>query len=146
MSQVGAVNIDGAKAVLLGVVVTLLSCVGCGNAVGPTSGVVKFDDGSPVSSGSIEFRRVSDRERFASRISSEGEFRPADEDGEVGLPPGSYEVVVVQIVLTEDLAKEAHSHGNTVPRRYADYHTSGLTVDVSEGQIDPIQILIASQD
>jgi hypothetical protein len=30
-----------------------------------------------------------------------------------------HEVVVVQIVLTEDLAKNAYTHGHTVPRRYA---------------------------
>ncbi|MCS7469475.1 carboxypeptidase regulatory-like domain-containing protein [Stieleria sp. ICT_E10.1] len=119
-------------------------CVGCDSFVGPTSGVVRFDDGTPVSSGSIEFRRLTDKERFASRITPEGAFQPANQDGEIGLPPGPYEVVVVQIVLTEDLAKEAHSHGNTVPRRYADYYTSGLKVDIDDGQTDPVEIVLQS--
>lgn len=116
--------------------------VGCGTVVGPRSGTVHFDDGTPVMSGSIEFRRTSDKERFASRISPEGTFYPASQDGEVGLPPGSYEVVVVQIVLTEDLAKESHAHGNTVPRRYADYYTSGLSVEIAVEQTEPVRIVL----
>lgn len=116
---------------------------GCGRADVPTSGVVRFDDGSPVTSGSIEFRRVSDKASFASRISPNGTFQPTGEDGTVGLPPGSYDVVVVQIVLTEDLALEDHTHGHTVPRRFADYYTSDLSVVVDDGQSAPIEITIA---
>lgn len=120
----------------------LVGIWGCGRADVPTSGVVRFDDGSPVTSGSIEFRRVSDKESFASRISPNGTFRPAGEDGTIGLPIGTYDVVVVQIVLTEDLAMEKHTHGHTVPRRFADYYTSDLSVVVDEGQSTPIEITI----
>ncbi|MDG2219779.1 MAG: carboxypeptidase-like regulatory domain-containing protein [Rubripirellula sp.] len=119
-----------------------LSLVGCGQPVGPVSGVVRFSDGEPVKSGSIEFRRDSDQTRFASRIATDGSFQPADQDGRVGLPPGAYDIVVVQIVLTEDLALEMHSHGNTVPRRYADYYTSGLKAEIAEGQMEPIEIIV----
>ena len=51
----------------------------------------------------------------------------------------------MQIVLTEDLAKEAHAHGNTVPRRYADYYTSGLKVEISPDQNDPVEIVIQQE-
>jgi hypothetical protein len=124
----------------------IVTLVGCGHAVGPTSGVVRFSDGSPVTSGSIEFRRTSDKERFASRIASDGTFRPANQDGGIGLSPGTYDIVVVQIVLTEDLAKEAHTHGHTVPRRYADYYTSDLRAEVNEGETGPIEVLIEVDD
>ncbi|QDS89099.1 hypothetical protein EC9_32960 [Rosistilla ulvae] len=124
----------------------LVASIGCGPPIGPTSGIVRFDAGEPVRSGSIEFRRLSDKERFASRISPEGEFQPANQAGEIGLPPGSYEVVVVQIVLTEDLAKSVHAHGNTVPRRYADYYTSGLSVEVAEAQTEPIELILETDD
>ena len=124
----------------------LLCVAGCSPPVGPISGVVRFEDGSPVQSGSIEFRRLTDQERFSSRIAPDGSFTPSDSDGIVGLPPGKYEMVVVQIVLTEDLAKEAHTHGGTVPRRYADYYTSGLKTEITEGQIDPIEIVVESED
>ena len=125
---------------------TLLAFVGCGRAVGPTSGSVKFDDDSPVQSGSIEFRNIRNKARFASRIARDGTFQPVDEDGNIGLPPGTYEVVVVQIVLTEDLALKDHTHGHTVPRRYADYHTSGLRIKVEEDELEPIEVLISVGD
>ena len=62
------------------------------------------------------------------------------------------EVVVVQIVLTEDLAADLHTHGRTVPRRYADYYTSGLRVTNPEvvesgSQSDPpLQITLVGDD
>lgn len=124
----------------------MLCLVGCSGPVGPTSGVVQFNDGSPVQSGSVELRRRGDRARFSSRISKDGTFRPMSESGIAGVPPGTYEAVVVQIVLTEDLASEDHTHGKTVSRRYADYYTSGLRVEVTEGQTDPIALKVTEQE
>ena len=124
----------------------VLFTTGCGGPVGPTTGVVHFEDGTPVKSGSVELRRLSDKERFSSRIAPDGTFRPADKDSNVGLPPGNYDAVVVQIVLTEDLAAEDHTHGRTVPRRYADYYTSDLKVQVNPDQVAPVMIVIKSDE
>ncbi|MCH1438287.1 MAG: carboxypeptidase regulatory-like domain-containing protein [Rubripirellula sp.] len=133
---------DGTKWGLLLGTALLLMIAGCSKSEGPTSGLVRFDDGTPVTSGSIEFRRLTDKVRFASRINPQGMFQPTSQEGAVGLPPGTYEVVVVQIVLTEDLAFEAHTHGNTVPRRYADYYTSGLKVDIAPNQVKRVEIVV----
>jgi len=124
----------------------MLSATGCSKPVIPTEGVVRFSDGSPVQSGSIEFRRVTDKERFASRIRPNGQFTPEDSRGVIGLPVGTYEVVVVQIVLTEDLALESHDHGMSVPRRFADYYTSGLKVVVAKGDARPIDLVLPESD
>ena len=107
-------------------------------------GQVVFEDGSPVSAGSIEFRDVEDGDRFASRIKA-GWFQPEDKNGKPGIPPGNYEIVVVQVVMTEDLVKEAHRHGNTVPTRYADYHTSGLTTTIEPKQVDDLKVIVAAE-
>ena len=140
----------------LGILCLLL--VGCGQTNSSYQGVVRFDDGSPVQSGSVEFRSLADGSRYASRIDTDGSFALADQDGKLRCPPGQYEVVVVQIVLTEDLAAEAHQHGRTVPRRYADYYTSGLRVKnpgnaenegnaENGGQSDPpLQITLVTDD
>lgn len=127
---------------LLLLTITIFAVAGCGGPIGPTAGVVKFDDGTPVTSGSIEFRSLTDKQRYASRIAPDGSFHPTNRNGTMGLPAGSYEIVVVQIVLTEDLAKEKHTHGNTVPRRYADYYTTGLKTDISPGQLEPVEIVV----
>ncbi len=118
------------------------SMVGCGSQSGIATGVVKFSDGEPVQSGSIEFRSLANGTRYASRISNDGTFKLADQDGAIRCPPGDYEVVVVQIVLTEDLAADSHTHGRTVPRRYADYYTSDLRITTAASDTSPIAIVI----
>lgn len=119
----------------------LTSVVGCGFGDGPQSGNVRFKvDGSPVTSGKIEFRRVGDLARFNAVIQNDGTFQPSDQDGVIGLPPGNYDVVVIQIVLTEDLQKFLHTHGHTVDTRHAAYETSDLTYEVAEGQTADIEI------
>lgn len=110
----------------------LLVSIGCSGAKHSAGGIVQFDDGQPVQSGSIELRSLADGFRYASRIANDGTFTLADQDGVVGCPPGDYEVVIVQIVLTEDLAAADHQHGRTVPRRYADYYTSGLRTEKAD--------------
>lgn len=123
-----------------------LCVVGCGKPTTPSAGFVQFIDGEPVQSGSIEFRSLDDRASFASRLSPDGGFTLTDKDGAENLPVGDYEVVVVQIVLTEDLAAEAHQHGRTVPRRYADYYTSGLTFSNQADRTAPIEIALEFEE
>lgn len=48
------------------------------------------------------------------------------------------------MVLTEDLAADAHERGRTVPRRYADYYTSGLRTQIREGESGEIEITLAT--
>ena len=126
-------------------ILLVLLLVGCDKSIGPTQGSVRFEDGEPVQAGSIEFRSLDGGRRYASRIDPKGQFQPRDLYRRIGLPAGEYEVVVVQIVLTEDLALKDHRHGRTVPRRYADYYTSGLRTTVKAGQTEPIEIVIAAE-
>ncbi len=113
---------------------------GCGGDSLPATGIVRFSAQEPVQSGSIEFRSRLGGLRYASRIGSDGSFLLTDQDGEASFPPGEYEVVVVQIVLTEDLAADAHHHGRTVPRRYADYYTTDLHFSNAVNRTEPILI------
>ncbi|KLU06694.1 hypothetical protein RISK_001258 [Rhodopirellula islandica] len=116
-----------------------LLLAGC-SAQHPATGFVGYTDGEPVQSGSIEFRLIETGDRFAGRIARDGEFTLRDQDGNESLPPGDYEVVVVQIVLTEDVAAADHDHGRTVPRRYADYYTSGLRYSNPADRVDSIRV------
>ena len=135
------------RRVSLGIATALaLLVTGCGKPGGNYEGSVLFDDGTAVQSGSVEFRSLADGSRYASRIATDGSFALTDKDGELGCLPGDYEVVVVQIVLTEDLAAEAHEHGRTVPRRYADYYTSGLRVTNPKHAESPLQVTLEVSD
>jgi hypothetical protein len=120
--------------------VIVLATLGCSSSGPPPSGIVRFDDGQPVQSGSVEFRSLDSGERYAGRIASDGSFELQDKDGKPSLPPGEYEAVVVQIVITEDLAAESHEHGRTVPRQYADYYTSDLRIANQADRTAPLVV------
>lgn len=121
--------------------ICLLVClVGCSAEPVKNAGVIQFEDGQPVQSGSTEFRSVASGARYSSRIGSDGSFALCDKDGVPAFPPGEYEVVVVQIVITEDLAAADHQHGHTVPRRYADYFTSNLRFSNKADRTGPVEI------
>jgi len=122
----------------------LLLLSGCSDSQPAPTGVVRFDDGQPVQSGKVELRSLSTDMRYAGKIATDGSFVLQNEEGVTGLPAGEYEAVVVQMVLTEDLAADQHQHGRTVPRRYADYYTSGLRVTNEPQRSDPLAITLQS--
>lgn len=124
---------------------TLLFLSGCGDELHPGTGFVRFEDGQPVQSGSVELRSTASGDRYSGRIDAHGWFQLTDADGREQIPPGDYEAVVVQIVLTEDLALDEHTHGTTVPRRYADYYTSGLGTTVRQGDEEPIELFLSPE-
>lgn len=123
----------------------LVAVVGCSGTEDTGKGVVRFTDGEVVESGSVEFRSLASGDRYAGKIDSSGRFKLVDKDGRVGIPDGDYEVVVVQIVLTEDLAADMHSHGRSVPRRYADYYTSDLRVTTKAESPLSIELVLSTE-
>lgn len=125
---------------------SLLCASGCSDSGHSGSGVVRFSDHEPVRAGSVEFRSIiGGKNRYASRIGDQGQFQLTDAQGRHGIADGEYEVVVVQIVITEDLALEQHTHGRTVPRRYADYYTSGLRVSVQSKHPQAIELVLSPE-
>ena len=131
-------------------VIVLLSLfstiIGCGGpTLLPAAGTVQFDDGSPVQTGVVEFRSTDGEYRGASKISNEGAFALETLDGQSGVPAGQYDVIVVQLVITEDLSLADHNHGKPVPRKYADYFTSGLKVDVTPENASNLVVRVARQ-
>lgn len=119
---------------------------GCGGPTTvPVRGRVEFSDGQPVQTGRIEFRAVDAEWRAMSEIGPDGSFSLAMADGVAGLPPGDYDIIVVQLIITEDLALGDHGqggHGRSVPRRFADYYTSGLRATVTDGQPNDLRVTI----
>lgn len=106
--------------------------VGCSPGGVPISGQVLFDDGEPVRSGRIEFRHRETRHRGMGTIDDQGQYDLADMDGGRSFRPGTYDVIVVQMIITRDLTLQQHDHGRPVPRSFADYDTSGLQADIGD--------------
>ncbi|TVQ04356.1 MAG: carboxypeptidase regulatory-like domain-containing protein [Planctomycetaceae bacterium] len=121
----------------------LLFLVGCGGPIRvPIEGNVRFSDGEPVRTGKIELRGREPGVRAAAVLDDEGRFALRTDDGALGLPPGDYDVAIVQIVLVEHRSLEEHGHGRPLSRKYADYFTSGLTASVPESGIRDLVITV----
>lgn len=132
---------------------------GCGGSgLVTVAGKVVFEDGEPVRTGRIEFRRSSPdsasaagstataQQRAVGVLDAEGRFRLRNDDGEDGCPPGDYDVVIVQLVSVEHRSLKSHNHGRPLPRKYADYYTSGLKATVPEAGIEGLVLEVSSGD
>jgi hypothetical protein len=135
---------------------------GCGEsrpATYPVEGVLRFEDGQPVPFGTVEFRSPAARVTARGKVDERGRFRLttfSDGDGAVA---GEHQVIVVQYVSSAALQQGAvhtdpshASHGSQVahraalvPRKYADYSTSGLTANVEAGDANRITLQVARQ-
>ncbi len=125
----------------------LLLASGCGGSGHvPVAGRVLFDDGEAVRTGRIEFRARDQPVRGTGTIDAEGHFRLQTDDGKDGLPPGEYDAVIVQMVIVEQLSLAAHGHGRQVPRRYSDYYTSGLAVEVPQDGTTALTLTLSASD
>ena len=123
-----------------------VATVGCdGVALLPVKGRVVFSDGEPVRTGRIEYNASGSPHRAMGVIDDTGYFELMTADGEKGLPAGEYDVIVVQLVITEDLSLADHDHGRAVPIKYADYTTSDLKALVSDGNAEEQQIIVESK-
>ncbi len=134
----------GFQACLLFAGLMTFGIVGCGGPKSlPIRGKVVFADDQPVENGKIEFRGVGSAYRAMGEIAKDGTFALRTLEGEDGVPAGSYDVIVLQVIITEDLGKAAHDHGRPVPRKYGDYFTSGLKVEVTPENAGSIVIKLA---
>lgn len=137
----------------------LILASGCGGSgLVPVSGKVVFEDGEPVRTGRIEFRSSSPdsaaaaggtavaQQRAVGVLDADGRFRLRNDDGEDGCPPGDYDVVIVQLVSVEHRSLKSHNHGRPLPRKYADYYTSGLKATVPEAGTQALVLEVSSGD
>lgn len=86
------------------------------------------------------------QQRAVGVLDAEGRFRLRNDDGEDGCPPGDYDVVIVQLVSVEHRSLKSHNHGRPLPRKYADYYTSGLKATVPEAGIEGLVLEVSSGD
>lgn len=127
----------------MGTICFLLLFVGCtGSSNVPAEGRVLFADQTPVRSGKVELRSADSPMRAVGVIDSEGKFVLQTDDGREGIPPGDYEAVVVQFIVTEDMSLGTHGHGGAVPRRYSDYYTSGLKLSIPDSGSRELQLIV----
>jgi hypothetical protein len=112
----------------LAVGVLALSLAGCGDGLQPVTGKVVYEDGTPVSGGSVTFNSKDKGTNASGDIADDGTFSLAF-NGSKGAAPGQYKVVVV--------GKDT-GYGNppTVDDVYGDPSKTPLTQEIVAGKND----------
>jgi len=115
-------------------IVGLAAMLGCGDDHPPTysvSGRVEFDDGTPVKAGQVELFARDAKLNARGVIGRDGTFQLTTFHENDGAVEGTQDAIVLQFLATERSGLAQHDHGAAVDLKYADYQTSGLTIEVS---------------
>ena len=124
-------------------VVFLASFVGCSDGrlkAYPAKGKVVFKTGSPVHVGTVELKSREHGVQARGAIDKDGNFTLTtyvDGDGAIA---GAHDCVVVQFVMTEELADFKPSAVGVVHPRFASYSTSGLSVEIKADQVNELKV------
>lgn len=88
---------------------TLAACDSGKPAVYPVTGVVKFEDGSPVTSGVIEFLSVERQLNARGTIDEQGRFALTTFRANDGAVAGRHDVVILQTFAPDALGEVKHN-------------------------------------
>jgi hypothetical protein len=118
----------------LAALAALLGAAGCGSDRYPVTGKVTYEDGSPLTEGSVtgEMGDGADRVMVQGDVRPDGSFewgtlKPGD-----GAKPGKYRVIVTPLALGDsELAKGMQP---AVDDKFTRYETSGIEFEVKAGK------------
>lgn len=96
----------------------------------PVRGKVEFADGAAVTFGSVELRAANQAMNARGSIRPDGSFELTTFETGDGAIAGKHQVIVIQLLLNDRTTQHRHRPRDLVDRKYADYRTSGLVVDV----------------
>lgn len=96
--------------------------------------------------GTIELRSIPAGTIARGKIAEDGGFEVSTFRAGDGAVAGKHQVVIQQLIITEHLDYKAHNHGRRVPRKFADYTTSGLELEVEAIDVNHATISIVGQD
>ena len=111
------------KHVSLFFVTILLILTGCGNP--QVKGTVKFDDGTPLTTGGVAF--VSGSYTATGAIKSDGSYVLSESKSGDGVKPGNYKV---SVSAQTGGGSDGEPLVNLVDPKFEDPNTSGLTCEV----------------
>lgn len=103
------------------------ACLGCGDKAEPTgdlSGEVLAND-EPVGDCIVALYSVANKDSLGAKVDLEGKFQLNE------IPIGKYEVSVLQKTSND---AEDQPFDTRIPQKYRDGRTSGLSVEIEEGE------------
>ena len=112
----------------------LAAATGCSSGRYPVVGAVTFDDGTPVTAGTVIGEATVDGKKVAvqGNIESDGSFRWGGATPGDGALPGQYRVLITAPTLSD--LEMSQGKRPALDNKYARYETSGVTFEVKPGK------------
>ncbi|MBA4105261.1 MAG: hypothetical protein C0485_05850 [Pirellula sp.] len=118
----------------------LLLTVGCSSSdIATVSGQVVRHDGAPVVGAQLTARSAESGKWASGMTDQNGQYSLSQAANERGVAPGSYDVIIV-----EDRGDVDGPRVRTIPRKYGDAATSGLTFSAQAGQAIVFDVKLAA--
>lgn len=114
-----------------------LFLVGCGSgkpATYPVPGSIKFEDGSPVTFGIVEFFHPELELSARGKIQPDGTFRISTFEPGDGAVAGKHRVMIIQLLMPGTLGGQQPPHQGHIDSSYANFETSQLEFTVDPNQ------------
>jgi hypothetical protein len=119
--------------------VVVLGLLGCGQSMSTVKGKVSFDDGSPLTEGTVLFESDKGAEKPVSArgiIQPDGSFVMSTINLGDGVPPGHYKVMVLALPKIDPNLKGKPKVAPPFDPRFSDFGTSKLDFEVKSGSND----------
>jgi hypothetical protein len=100
-------------------------------------------DGKPLTTGSVVTLPAQGRGARGT-IDAEGNFTLSTSDMGVGATTGRHRVAVIAVGEPDNPSPEA-SRRSLIPQKYASAETSGLFIEVTPGEMEPVVLELSSQ-
>ena len=123
----------GRRLTTLTALALLAGTAGCGSGRHPVHGRVTYEDGSPLTEGSVVGELADGETKVMARgnVQSDGSFSWGTERPGDGARPGKYRVVVIPRALGD--AERAHGKLPAVDEKYSRFETSPVEFTVKDG-------------
>lgn len=122
----------------------LMVSVGCNSnpPTYPVKGTVEFENGRPVVVGIVECFSEEHKLNARGDIGPDGSFSLTTFSPGDGAVAGGHRCVVLQMVIGENITSHRPSTVGVVSPKYADYSTSGLSIDVSPDSPNEVTLVV----
>ncbi len=119
-------------------VLSLPLLTGCSTGLLPVKGKVSYEDGRPVTAGSVVVESVAEgnakRNSANGNIQPDGSFQLTTLKSGDGVPEGRYRVAVLSPPLSDD--QVGRGEKPLVEAKYSQLDTSGLEIEVKPGSTE----------
>jgi hypothetical protein len=123
-------------------VAVVMGCAEKGPELTEVTGRVLLD-GKPLTTGSVVTLPTQGRGARGT-IDAQGNFTLNTSDKGVGASPGKHQVAVIAMELADNPSPEAPRR-SLIPQKYSSAETSGLFIEVTPGEMEPITLELSSQ-